>query len=147
VVNKTAISELFEELASTSASDAEKTEVCRLWGDLSLRCLCTRDDRCRELGIGLLEALSLAQPHLEPTLLAASAERTYSWLKQVFVCPYHRLHRRFLLLLHQICYLLETWICECVCVCVCVWEGVSVWERAGGWVDGSSRWVGTAISC
>jgi hypothetical protein len=83
VVNKRAIVDTFEELAMLMESDEDKFKVCMFWGDIGLRCMCTADDRTREIGIGLLDSLSVSQPHFKAQELAPVALGALGWLKQV----------------------------------------------------------------
>lgn len=83
VVAKRAIVDTFEELAMLMDSEEDKFAVCMFWGDIGLRCMCTADDRTREIGIGLLDSLSVSQPHFKAQELAGAAQQALGWLEKV----------------------------------------------------------------
>lgn len=83
VVAKRAIVDTFEELAMLMETDGDKFKVCMFWGDVGLRCMCTSDDRTREIGIGLLDSLTVSQPHFPAHDLAPVARKALKWLTDV----------------------------------------------------------------
>ena len=70
-----------QEGADTTA--AATWEVCHFWGELGLRCLCTSDERTREIGNGLIEGLNVAQPRFPAASLKPAAEHALLWLRDV----------------------------------------------------------------
>jgi len=92
VVTKRVIVDTLDDLASLAslqASDGQEAavaatwEVCHFWGELGLRCLCTSDERTRDVGLGLLEGLTVAQPRFPAASLKAAAEHALAWLQDV----------------------------------------------------------------
>ena len=59
--------------------------------ELGLKCLCTSDERTREIGVGLLDALSSAKLHDFPAfnfgVLCPAAERALVWLQNMCCEP------------------------------------------------------------
>lgn len=82
VVNKRAIVDTFDELDQLMEAAADKIDVCQAWGELGLKCMCTNDERTRDIGIGLLESLN-RRHFAHSAKLTAPAEAALDWLKQV----------------------------------------------------------------
>jgi hypothetical protein len=58
VLNCRVIIDCFNKLAELKDADSEAQEsLCRFWGDVGLRWLCTPNENKREIGIGLLKVV------------------------------------------------------------------------------------------
>lgn len=82
---KRVVVDALADLASLAGRDSEAAAwaVCTFWGELGLKCLCTKDERTRDVGVGLLEGLTAAQPRFPPAALQPAADAALAWLQAV----------------------------------------------------------------
>ena len=89
VVNKRPMVEALEELDDMMMQLQDKARVWETWGRLGLRCMCTDDERTRDIGINMLEALNRRQDSLNRgkyvrhANLTEPAEAVLDWLSEV----------------------------------------------------------------
>ena len=81
VVNKRSIVDTFDELDELMVTDTDKIAVCQVWGEIGLRCMCTDDERTREIGVGLLDSLQRRQ-FAQQAKLTEAAEAVLDWMQE-----------------------------------------------------------------
>lgn len=87
VVDRHAMVGCFSELRELTCTNLDERSVCVAWGDLGLRCVRTRDEHTRNIGVSLLEALlsDSTSSHFVATDLQPQAEHTLNWLTNILM--------------------------------------------------------------
>jgi hypothetical protein len=83
VLNKRVIVDTFGDLTRMRPQAQYEFEVCQFWGDLGLRCMCTADERTRDIGVQLLTVLINDYPNIHAKELLIPAEKAFRWLEDI----------------------------------------------------------------